>query len=159
MAPTSSLDAFSCLTSAPANGELRPGPSSATLPGWVEKLMSVPAPASMGQAAPDLSGARAHGAGEVARQGIVPAGIEKQDVGLGLPLHRPVHEFETHHLEVQGRKVPQLGVHRHQIIVPRHLQPMARIEEHRHLGALQRTGEVAHCWSNAALSRSKPSMT
>ena len=30
------------VTSASANGELRPKPSSATFPGWVEKLISVP---------------------------------------------------------------------------------------------------------------------
>jgi hypothetical protein len=35
-----------CFRSAAANGELRPAPSSATLPGWVEKLMSVPSPNS-----------------------------------------------------------------------------------------------------------------
>ena len=44
----SSLEDAMRLTSAPAKGELRPAPSLATLPGWVEKLMSVPTPDSMG---------------------------------------------------------------------------------------------------------------
>ena len=132
------------MISAPANGEFRSVPSSATLPGWVEKLMRVPTPDfSRRQAAPDIHRAGSHGPREVRRERVVAAGVEEQDVGRRLALHRPLHEIKPHHFEIERRRVPQLRVDRDQVVGAGYLETVSGVEEHADVSADERSGEIA----------------
>jgi hypothetical protein len=58
----------SSLDVAPARGEFRPAPSSAPLPGCVEKPINVPTPDSTAaETSTDVRGARAHRTSKIAR--------------------------------------------------------------------------------------------
>ena len=127
-----------CFSSAAVNGLLVPEPSSATLPGWVAKATSVPSPGSdAGETAAHRARARAHGARQVLGQRIVPAGIEEHQVGLGAALHLLQHQIDRHGLEVEIALGVETGIDRGDVVLPRHLQAMAGIEEQRHVGAAQ----------------------
>ena len=90
-------------------------------------------------------------AGEVARQRIVAAGVEEQDVGLGLALHGLLHEIETHGLDAQCGGARKLGVHRHEVVHARDLQAVARIVEHAGVGAGKRAFEFEDLAVHGAL--------
>ena len=87
------------------------------------------------QPRPDSGGARAHRAGEIARQGVIATGVEKQDVGLGLSLHETLDKIEPHHLELEGRGGREFGVHGRQEIAAVDLQAVAGEVEHACIGA------------------------
>ena len=98
----SSFAADRYLMRALENGEFRPAPSSATLPGCVEKLISVPMPELDGGETPTyICGAGPHCPSKIARQRIVAAGIKEENIGRGFPFHCLVHDTERYHLEIE----------------------------------------------------------
>ena len=102
--------------------------------------------------------ARAHAARERARQRVVAAGIEEDDVGLRLApeLHLLQDEVDRHGLEVEIALARELRVDRDQEVAPAHLQPVPGVEQHRHVGLAERAGEVAHLEVEAALVEVEP---
>ena len=125
-----------CLTRAEANGELRPVPVERHVPRLGREADQRADAQFYGrEPGPDSGGARAHRAGEIARQGVVAAGVEKQDVGLGLTLHEALNKIEPHHLELKGRRGREFGVDGHQEIAAVDLQAMAGEVENAGVGA------------------------
>ena len=120
------------------NGLLRPSPSSATLPGWVENAISVPTLVSTcarpRPAAPDRVPSRAR---QVRRQRIVAAGVEEDDVGARVGFHAAQHEIEVDGAEVEIGLGLDLCVDRHQIVLAGDLQSVAGVKQQRHVGVLQ----------------------
>src|SRR5262245_45346038 len=80
------------------------------------------------ETAPDGCRACAHSPREVACQGVVAAGIEKQDIGARLALHGPLHEVKAQELEVETGGVLQLSVNRDQVVLAINLQPVPGIK-------------------------------
>ena len=97
-----------------------------------------------GEPAADIGGAGAHGPRKIARERVVAAGVEEQDIGLRLPLHRALDEVEPDHLEVERRGGICLRVDRDQVVLPAHLQPVPGVEEEADGGTPQRAGELGH---------------
>ena len=81
---------------------------------------------------------------EIARERVVAAGVEEQDIGLRLPLHRALDEVEPDHLEVERRGGIGLRVDRDQVVLPAHLQPVPGVEEEADGRTPQRAGELGH---------------
>ena len=54
-------------------------------------------------------------------------------------------------LEVEVALALQAGIDRDQVVAARHLQPVAGVEEHRGIRAIERAGEIAHLGVEAAL--------
>ena len=150
-----------CLTSAPVNGELRPLPSDATSPGCVEKLISVPTPASMLASPVPTSDERV----PIDRARLRASGLSRQAsrnstlVLVARSMTRCMI-IDAHHLQVEQRLQLGLGVDGHQVVAARHLQAVPGIEEHAGVGTRQsQSRSRAPCGRTLALSRSKPSMT
>ena len=104
MALKSSFDRpDAALISAAAKGELRPVPSRATLPGCVEKLMSVPMPDSTAARPRPMSADRV----PIARARLRDKGLSlhasRNSSCIGQPLHHAVDYVHLNHLEFQGR--------------------------------------------------------
>ena len=93
---------------------------------------------------------------EVRRERVVAAGVEEQDVGRRLALHRPLHEIKPHHFEIERRRVPQLRIDRDQVNWCPISETVSGVEEHADISADERSGEIADFRSSAALSRSDP---
>jgi hypothetical protein len=96
------------------------------------------------QPAPDLGRSRAHRAREVAHERIVTARIEKQDAGLGLPFHHPLHEIEPRRFKIQPGGVLELGVNWNKEVLSADLQAMTGIEEYGCICPFQGLGELPH---------------
>ena len=84
---------------------------------------------------PNRCGTRAHCLREIAGKGIIPAGVKKQDVGSALTLHDPLYVFEAKQFQLKRRQSQQLGIGGYDVVLPRHLQAMPRVEKQTHLGA------------------------
>ena len=98
-----------------------------------------------GQTVPDLGRARAHGAREVARQRIVAAGVEEEDVGLAprAPSSRCTRSSRTISKSSAAAR-RQLGIDRARgSSDAADLQPVPGVEEHAHVGARERGCELA----------------
>ena len=134
-----------CLTSASVNGLSGPSPSSATLSGWVEKEMSVPAPVVM--VARPWPTAFARSPSALASFSL--KGLLRQASRITMLVMRSRGEalerdIERHELERKIGLVRHVGIDRHHIVSPVNLQAMPGIEEHRGLSPVERAREVAH---------------
>ena len=89
------------------------------------------------EASPHRSRAGAEGSREIARQRIVAARIQHDDIGVNFAFHRALHKVKPHRLKVEGGRFNQVGINGNKVVLATHLQAMADIEEQRQLGALQ----------------------
>ena len=145
------------LSSAEVNGLLRPSPSSATLPGWVENAISVPTLVSTcARPRLDRAGARAEPARQVRRQRIVAAGVEENDVGPRVGLHAAQHQIEIDGAEIEIGLGLDLGVDRHEIVLAGDLQSVAGVEQQRHVGVRQLFAEAPHRRAHALIIEVEP---
>ena len=82
------------------------------------------------------------GSGQIACQGVVAAGVEEEDVGLGRSFHHALDELKRHGLELERGGGFELGVDGHEVVLPRDLQSMPRIEEEPDFRPVQGLGKV-----------------
>ena len=91
----------------------------------------------------DRDGARAHGAGQIARQRIVAARIQDHEAGAVAYLHLRQDGLHGDQLKLNVRLMFERRIDRHDIVLTADLQAMPGIEEQRHMGLTQGAAEIA----------------
>ena len=119
------------LSSAEVNGLLRPSPSSATLPGWVENAISVPTARMSTWARPRLTAPERVPSRRVrfCASGLSRQASRKMMLVRRVGLHAAQHQIEIDGAEIEIGLGFDLGVDRHEIVLAGDLQAVAGIEQ------------------------------
>src|SRR5262249_14872455 len=111
------------------------------------------------QPAPNLGRTRAHCASQIASQWVVAAGVEKDDVGGGRPLHCPVHEPRRTISQSRASAVSALASIGTRELFPATCRPWPAYKNSPTSAPRSATEKSRTLRSNDVFSRSKPSIT
>src|SRR5215831_1718114 len=95
-----------------------------------------------GKAPPDRCRARSHRACKIACERIITARVKKDYICIGFALHDAMYNVNLHHLKLKCLHRCQLGIDRHEIVLPTYLEPVPGIEKHASIGIGERHSKV-----------------